>query len=114
MRKEKTALQSIGWRMGLWLPALLFLSNPNFHAIDLLPDAIGYLLLLAALRRVSALDESFAAVTRAMRRMAWLSRARVAGLVWAIGVADASEKPTLLLLVSFALGVLELMTTSSS
>ena len=110
MRKEKTALQSIGWRMGLWLPALLFLSNPNFHAIDLLPDAIGYLLLLAALRRVSALDESFAAVTRAMRRMAWLSLARVAGLVWAIGVADASEKPTLLLLVSFALGVLELMT----
>ena len=110
MRKQKTALQKINWRVGLWLPALIFLSNPNFHAIDLLPDAIGYLLLIAALRRVSALDESFAYVTRAFGRMAWLSVARGVALIWALTLVSASEKPTLLLVISFALGVLELMT----
>jgi hypothetical protein len=110
MRKEKTALQKINWRAGLWVTALIFLSNPNFHALDLLPDAIGYLLLIVALRRVSALDESFAEVARAFRRMAWLSVARGVGLVWALTLASASEKPVLLLVISFALGVLELMT----
>jgi hypothetical protein len=110
MRKEKTALQKINWRAGLWVTALIFLSNPNFHALDLLPDAIGYLLLIAALRRVSALDESFSEVTRAFRRMAWLSVARGVGLVWALALVGASEKPVLLLVISFALGVLELMT----
>jgi len=110
MKKEKNALQKINWRVGLWLPALIFLSNPNFHALDLLPDAIGYLLLIAALRRVSALDESFAFVTRAFRRMAWLSVARGVALIWALTMVNASEKPVLLLIISFALGVLELMT----
>lgn len=110
MRKEKTALQKINWRAGLWVTALIFLSNPNFHALDLLPDAIGYLLLITALRRVSALDESFAEVTRAFRRMAWLSVARGVSLIWALTLVSASEKPMLLLVISLALGVLELMT----
>ena len=109
MRREKTALQKINWRAGLWVTALIFLSNPNFHTLDLLPDAIGYLLLIAALRRVSALDESFGAASRAFGRMAWLSVARTVGLVLALTVS-ASEKPTLLLVICFALGVLELMT----
>lgn len=110
MRKQKTALQKINWRMGLWLPAVIMLSNPNLHAIDLLPDAIGYALLLVALRRVSALDESFGEVARAFRRMVWLSLARMVGLVWVYTMTSAGEHPTLLLTIAFAIGVLELLT----
>ena len=82
MTKQLTALQKINWRMGLWLPAVILLSNPYLHVLDLMPDAIGYVLLLIALRRVSALDESFGEVARAFRRLALLSVARLGGLVW--------------------------------
>ncbi len=109
MKKGKTALQRIGWRACLWMPALVLLSNPNFHTLDLLPDVIGYLLLLAALRRVSALDESFFEVSRALRRLAWLSVARGLGFIWIFSSTSPSEKPTLLLLVTFVVGVLELI-----
>ena len=109
MKKQTTALQKINWRMGLWLPAVIILSNPYLHALDVMPDAIGYLLLLIALRRVSALDESFAEVARALRRLALISVARLVGLVWVYSMTSASEQPTLILIVCFVLGVLELM-----
>ena len=110
MAKQKTALQKINWRMGLWLPALILLSNPYLHTIDLMPDAIGYALLLIALRRVSVMDESFGEVARAFRRLALLSVARMVGLVWVYSATSASERPTLILIICFVLGVLELMT----
>ncbi len=110
MNKQKTALQSIGWRVGLWLPALLLLSNPNLHTLDFLPDFIGYVLLLAGIRRLSLLDAGFAEVRRAFRRMLWLSIARMVGLIWVYTATAAYEQPTLILSVCFVLGVLELMT----
>lgn len=110
MAERKTALGRIGWTRPLWGIALMFLCNPNLNGLDILPDAVGYLLLIAALRRVSALDDSFAEATRLLRRLAWLSAARLVGLLWIIAVPSAYEQPTLLLLLSFVLGVLELMT----
>ncbi len=110
MAKRNTALARIGWTRSAWIVALAFLFNPVMHGLDVLPDAVGYLALIGALRRVSALDESFAEASRLLRRMAWLSLARLVGLVWIIAVPSANEQPTLLLLLSFVLGVLELMT----
>lgn len=110
MARQQTALCRLGWTRSLWGAALVFLFNPNMHGFDVLPDAVGYLLLITALRRVSALDDSFAEGTRLLRRMAYLSAARLVGLVWIIAVPSAYEQPTLLLLLSFVLGVLELMT----
>ncbi len=97
-------------RMGLWVAALIFLCNPNIHAMDPLPDFIGYLLIVSSLRRVSAIDESFADASRGFRRMAWLSVARLLGLIWVFGATSATEQPVLLLIIAFVLGVLELMT----
>lgn len=110
MTKQLTALQKINWRMGLWLPAVILLSNPYLHVLDLMPDAIGYVLLLIALRRVSALDESFGEVARALKRLTLLSVARLGGLVWIYTATSASEQPTLILILCFVFGVLELMT----
>lgn len=108
MDKQKNALQVIGWRMWLWLPALLVLSNPNLHALDLLPDFIGYALLLVAIRRLALLDAGFAEVKRAFGRMMWFSLARMIGLVWVYTATSAYEQPTLILSICFVLGVLEL------
>lgn len=110
MARQKTALGRIGWTRLSWVVALVFLFNPNMHGLDILPDAVGYLLLIRALRRVATLDDSFAEASRLLRRMAWLSAARLVGLVWIIAVPSANEQPTLLLLLSFVVGVLELIT----
>lgn len=110
MDKQKKPLQSIGWRAGLWLPALVLLSNPNLHTLDFLPDFIGYALLSIAIRRLSLVDAGFAEVRGAFRRMMWLSLARMAALVWIYTATAAYEQPTLILSACFVLGVLELMT----
>lgn len=110
MEKGKTALQRIGWQAGLWVPALLLLSNPNLHTLDLLPDVIGYVLLLVGIRRLALLDAGFADVAKAFRRMLLLSLARMIGLVWIYTSTAAYEQPTLILSVCFVLGILELMT----
>ena len=110
MARQKTALGRVGWTRLSWVVALVFLFNPNMHGVDILPDAVGYLLLIHALRRVATLDDSFAEASRLLGRMAWLSAARLVGLVWIIAVPGANEQPTLLLLLSFVLGVLELIT----
>ena len=110
MEKRKTALRRIGWQAGLWVPALLLLSNPNLHTLDLLPDFIGYILLLVGIRRLALLDAGFADVAKAFRRMLLLSLARMIGLVWIYTSTAAYEQPTLILSVCFVLGVLELMT----
>lgn len=109
MKESQAALGRIGWRRPLWMVALIFLFNPYFHGLDLLPDVIGYLLLIAGLRRVSLLDESFGEATRLLRRLAWLSVGRFLALVWIIAVPSADEQPTLLLLLCFVMGILELM-----
>lgn len=110
MNHRKTALQKIGWTWGLWLPALLLLSNANLHLLDFLPDFIAYALLLIGMRRLAFMDAGFAEVARAFRRMLLLSVARMVGLVWVYTATAAYEQPTLILSLCFVLGVLELMT----
>lgn len=110
MRSQANALKQLNWKPALYLPALIFLCNPNVQGLDVLPDFIGYLLLVAGLRRVSLLDESFAEASRLFRRMAWLSVAQFVGIFWIFTVPSAEEVPTLVLLLCFVMGVLELMT----
>ncbi len=110
MRARENCLRKLNRKTVLWMTALIFLCNPNMHGLDILPDAVGYLLLLSAWRRLSLLDESFGEASRLFRRMAWLSVARLVGLVWIMAVPSPDEQPTLLLTLCFAVGVLELMT----
>ena len=109
MKEGREALRRIGWKRWLWAIALIFLFNPNFHGIDLLPDFVGYALLVRGLGRVSLLDESFGEAQRLFRRLAWLSVARLVGVAWIFTVPSMEEQPTLILLLCFVVGVLELM-----
>lgn len=109
MKEGREALHRIGWKRWLWAIALIFLFNPNFHGIDLLPDFVGYALLVRGLGRVSLLDESFGEARRLFRRLAWLSVARLVGVAWIFTVPSMEEQPTLILLLCFVVGVLELM-----
>ncbi|MBR0443238.1 MAG: hypothetical protein IIX15_02760 [Clostridia bacterium] len=110
MRGKNDALRKLNFKPVLFLTALIFLCNPNVQGLDILPDFVGYFLLITAFRRVSLLDESFAEASHLLRRMAWLSVAQLIGLVWIFTGPSAEEQPTLVLLLCFAIGVLELMT----
>ena len=110
MQTGREALKHLNWKRALWMPALLFLFNPYMHGLDILPDVIGYMLLVKALCRVALLDESFGETVRLLRRLALLSVGRLVALGWILSVPSAEEQPTLILLLCFAAGVLELMT----
>ena len=103
------ARRQLKWRRAWYITALIFLCNPNLHALDLFPDFIGYALLLRGLRRTAQADESFGRGASLLRRLSYLSLARVIGLFWITLATGADDRPVLLLTLSFALGVLELM-----
>ena len=110
MRTSVDTLKKLGLRPALLVTALVFLCNPHTQGLDILPDFVGYLLLVAALRRIALLDESFAEASRLLRRAAWLSVAQLVGLVWIFTVPSAEEQPTLVLLLCFTVGILEWIT----
>ncbi len=110
MRASVDTLKKIGLKPALLVTALIFLCNPHTQGLDILPDFAGYLLLVAAFRRLALLDESFAEASRLLRRMAWLSAAQLVGLIWIFTVPSAEEQPTLVLLLCFSVGILEWIT----
>ncbi len=94
----------------LWqLPvAFLFLFNPNVAVIDLLPDAIGYLLICAALFRLSDMNGALSEAHKLFGRMVAVDIAKLLSVFMIFGLSYGGEQSTLLLLISFAFGVIEL------
>lgn len=55
----------------------IFLCTPNVNLFDLLPDAIGYLLLMLAVRRASEVFPHFDVAYENFRRLLWISVAKI-------------------------------------
>lgn len=105
-----------GKKLGLALavPAAFFLCNPVIAFFDVLPDCIGYFLLLAALSRVADLNEELSESRRLFRILFGIGIGAVAVQFYLYSVLPAQteqmnryERPTLLLLFSFLLFVLQ-------
>ena len=108
-RAGASAWERLFGKRAWWIVALVFLCNPNWHGVDLLPDFVGYALMLRALRRLGAADESFGEGCRLFRRLVYLSVARLIGVAWIVLGTGRDNRPVLLLTLCFALGVLELL-----
>lgn len=93
----------------LMLVGAFFLFDPFVSVIDLLPDAIGYLLFAMGLYRLADMDERLAEASRGMRRLALLGLARPLALLLAFGLVSPQEQPMFILLALFSLGVLDLI-----
>ena len=103
--RQKTNLLNLS----LLVAAFLFLFNPNFIVIDILPDCIGYALLCAALSRFSDLSETISEAVRLFKRMVLLDCGKLLAIVWVYGFSGSDERSSAMLLWSFVFCVIELI-----
>lgn len=90
-------------RIGLILIGFLFLTNPVIHVLDLLPDVIGYLFLMAGISKTALFVEYLANARKWFGRLALITLCRVlAVFIWP-GSTDST-----MLLLTFVFSLLEL------
>lgn len=99
-----------GLGLGAIAFSFLFLFNPNVNIIDVFPDLIGYLILCVALTKLGDLNEGLYRAKELFARMIVIDAVKIVAVFWVFGLSFRDEQNTLLLLVSFALGVIELFT----
>lgn len=95
---------------GLWMAGALFLFNPNVNILDVLPDCIGYLLLLAGMRRAAHTLPYFDDATRYCRYLAILTATRLpAYFVMTSLAAGNNEQRVIITLFTLCYGIGELL-----
>lgn len=93
--------------LGYMVAGAVFLFDPFFSVFDLLPDLIGYLLILRGLRNLTMLEGHFEEASRLFRRLLLLAAVRIVSVAFIFGLTPASEQPVWLLLVPFTLAILD-------
>ena len=104
MERQKRGLLSAAV---IW--SFVFLFNPNFNIVDVLPDFIGYAILCAALSKLSALNESVELAQKGFFRALCLDVAKLVCMLLILPTQNPNEQSTMILLGSFAFAVLELI-----
>ncbi len=95
--------------IGFVIAGAIFLISPMLAVVDVLPDFIGYALILKGIYCLSDMDEHMADAAKMFRRLLILGLVRVALVLFVYGMASKTEQPTLQLLCSFVLAVLDIM-----
>ena len=95
----------------LWLLCLsfLFLFNPNLIVVDILPDFVGYLLLCAALIRLSDLNGTIEEALNGFKKMIFIDGAKWLAIFWIFGISEVDEQTSSMLLWSTVFCILELI-----
>ena len=92
---------------GYMLAGAFFLFEPYIGIIDLLPDALGYLLICLGLYRLADLDERLSEALKGARSLALVGIARWVAMFLVFGFVSPAEQPVFMLLMLFSLGVLD-------
>ena len=94
-------------RTGCLFAAAFFLFNPNITILDLLPDFIGYLLILRAISGLRDIIPHFEEASLALRRLLWMTALRLPAFITMMGqVTVNAEFRTL---VALCFGIVELI-----
>ncbi|MBQ9748233.1 MAG: hypothetical protein IJV98_05560 [Clostridia bacterium] len=91
-------------KIGYILAGMIFLFNPHINIVDVLPDVIGYILILHGLFKISDLERNLQSARRRFLNLAWLSAAKLACLL----ITPIFDE-TLYLIFTFCFGLLEMM-----
>ncbi len=91
------------------LVGAFFLFDPFVGVFDLLPDAVGYLLMAIGLYRFADLDDRLGDASRTAGKLALLGLARLLAVILTFALVSPSERPVFTLLMVFTLGVLDLI-----
>ena len=92
-------------RKALFLIAFILLANPFFSYVDILPDFIGYILIMIALSKPSFYDDKASSAYKSARNMLLVSIARFVCIYFTTLELDS----TLSLLFSFSFFTMELI-----
>ncbi len=95
--------------LGYMIAGVCFLISPLLAVMDVLPDFIGYALILKGIYCLADMDERISEASRLFRRLLILGLVRMGLVLFIYGMAAKSEQPTLQLLCSFVLTVLDCM-----
>ncbi len=96
--------------LGFFAAGICLIWMPSFAVFDLLPAYIGYLLIFRGLYRLADIDENIADARRLFGRMAILSTIRLVAVPVSFGFINAYQRPLVLLIITFSLGLLDLIT----
>ena len=103
---EKRRIGGKYFGIGLIAVAPVFLFNPELVFIDVLPDAVGYLLILLGLRLLRDLCPHMEEAHLRFRNMFVVALFRIVA-TFVVFATNQYERPTLILLLTFAFGVMD-------
>ena len=87
--------------------AFIFLFNPNIAIIDPLPDFVGYILLCAALSRISYVHDRLGEAYTAFKRMIFIDGGKLLVMLLVFGMTVPNERSSSIMLWAFVFAVLE-------
>ena len=98
-------------RMGLSLiiASFFFLFNPEFAAVDPIPDLFGYVIMYFALTRLSDIDIHIEEASRKFKHAIYVGIAELAALAILFGLVIESERSITLLIMTFVFGIADLV-----
>ena len=94
--------------IGAFCAAAVFLFFPDMAVFDLLPDFIGYALLLSGLSCLRDLNDYFGEAYDRFYKILWIALARYLSFFLVIGMVPGRELHDTFLLLTFVYGVLDL------
>ena len=105
MHNEKRT-KSLGF--GYIIASFVFLFNPNISIFDVLPDFIGFFLLVLGLAKLADIMPKFADVRESFVKLTWISLAKFLSIVLIV-IMPVNEKATFGLVLTFSFAVVDLI-----
>lgn len=93
--------------IGSLTAAAVFLFLPDMEIFDLLPDFVGYILLLSGISCLRDLNDYFGDAYDRFYKIAWISAVRYFAFFVVLGLVTAQERPDTILLLTFVFGVFD-------
>ncbi len=96
------------FRPAFLIPAAIFLANPNINLLDIFPDAIGYLFLIAAILPTGELVPHFYEAKRGFSRLFWVTLLKIPAYFAVTSViGDNLSNRVMITLSALAFGLIE-------
>ncbi len=96
------------FRPAFLIPAAIFLANPNINLLDIFPDCIGYLFLIAAIYPTTELVPHFFEAKRGFSRLFWITLLKIpAYLAVTSVIGDNMDNRVMITLATLAFSLLE-------
>lgn len=95
---------------GYMIAAFVFLFNPNANLIDVLPDAVGYLFLMLAIRNAQDVFPRFDEAYRGFSKVFWVALAKIPALFIMLRIVNLNNyERSIITVFAFGFTVLELI-----